>query len=280
VYVDPAFGSINSATLDVVFGAGNVENVQAISGPAGYSAGIETAGAIELGEFYPGQDALAFGWFGLTSFDPSQGQPLFTFQATLVSPTESFDINVIPIDLGTKNYDAVTADVVATFDPAPVATAIGTDARDLLIAGPGEVEATGGLGADVFAPTSLATQLTIKDFSGSEAGGQGDKVDFGALLASLGYTAVATEAAPPVSNVVLPWLQAAPPPSMDNVFMASGWTHANGVGTLTVAIDANASAGVSDVQTLQIAIHTQDPTPLALEELGLTLDLIQYNTPS
>ena len=161
-----------------------------------------------------------------------------------------------------------------------MATALGTDARDLLIAGPGEVEATGGLGADVFAPTSLATQLTIKDFSGSEAGGHGDKVDFGALLANLGYTAVATEAALPVSNVVLPWLQAAPPPSMDNVFAASGWTHANGVGTLTVAVDANASAGVIDLQTLQIAIHTQDPTPLALEELGLTLDLIQYNTPS
>jgi hypothetical protein len=67
---------------------------------------------------------------------------------------------------------------------------------------------------------------------------------------------------------------------MDNVFMASGWTHADGVGTLTVAVDANALAGSMDRQTLQIAIHTQDPTPLALEELGLTLDLIQYNTPS
>jgi hypothetical protein len=280
VYVDPAFESINSATLDVVLGTGNVTNVQVISGPTGYLANIETAAASEFGELYPGQDALAFGWNSLAAFDPSQGQPLFTFQATLVSPTEAFDINLIPVDLGTKNYDAVTADVVATFDPAPVATAIGTDARDLLIAGTGEVEASGGLGADVFAPTSLDTQLTILDFSGSESGGEGDKVDFGGLLASLGYTAVATSVAPPADGIVLPWLQATTPPSMDNVFMASGWTHADGVGTLTVAVDANALAGSMDRQTLQIAIHTQDPMPLALEELGLTLDLIQYNTPS
>ena len=281
VYVDPLFGTIQSATLDVVFGAGKVTSIEMLSGPTGYLASVEQAGVREpLGEFYPGQDALLFGWNSLTAFDPGLGQALFTFKVGLASPSVAFDISVIPVDLGVKNYDALTADVVATFDPAPLATALGTDARDLLIAGPGEVEATGGLGADVFAPTSLATQLTIKDFSGSEAGGHGDKVDFGALLANLGYTAVATEAALPVSNVVLPWLQAAPPPSMDNVFAASGWTHANGVGTLTVAVDANASAGVIDLQTLQIAIHTQDPTPLALEELGLTLDLIQYNTPS
>ncbi|WP_454436246.1 Ig-like domain-containing protein [Thauera mechernichensis] len=280
VYVDPLFGTIQSATLDVVFGAGKVTTIEVLSGPTGYLASVEQAGVMEPGEFYPGQDALLFGWNSLTAFDPGLGQALFTFKVGLVSPSGPFDISVIPVDLGAKNYDALTADVVATFDPAPLAIASGTDARDLLIAGPGEVEATGGLGADVFAPTSLATQLTIKDFSGSEAGGQGDKIDFGALLANLGYTAVATQVAQPADGVVLPWLQAALPPSMDNVFAASGWMHANGVGTLTVTVDANASAGVIDVQTLQIAIHTLDPTPLALEELGLTLDLIQYNTPS
>lgn len=156
-----------------------------------------------------------------TPFDPTQTHSVaslgFNWASGVSGPTGADSMHWhIYLTRGTANVQTVldvSQDISFKTATSNGGTATGTASADQFIIGGGTVVVTGGGGADQFVPLTGQVDLTIQDFVTGV-----DKIDVGRLLASIGYSSLATNAtAAPSLGVASLWTSGTTVPTVAQI---------------------------------------------------------------